>query len=96
MGGVGGKFEFSSSSSSIRCSTSARGGGKFEFSSSSSSVRVQFEFGFNSNSVPSFFWEEGGSSSSVRVLLGYIFLWGGRGEVRVQFEFEFNSIFYFC
>ena len=65
----GGEFEFSSISSSIRYSTFARGGGKFEFSSRSSSVRVRVQF--------LFFLGGGGvrmSSSSVRVLLGYIML----------------------
>ena len=47
----GGEFEFSSSSSSIRDSTSARGGGKFEFEFSSSSVRIQFEIEFSLSSI---------------------------------------------
>ena len=63
----GGEFQFSSSSSSIRYSTSARGGGKFEFKFSSSSVRIQFEIEFSLNSIQSHFFVrvEGGSSSSV-------------------------------
>ena len=93
MGGRGGEFEFNSSSSSIRYSTSAREGG--------SSVRVQSEIEFSLSSIRSSFFVgwEGGSSSSVRVRVQFdiLLLLGEVGSsssvrVRVQFEFSSNSV----
>ena len=84
--GGGGEFEFRSSSSSIRYSTSARGGRKFEFSSSSSLVRVQFEREFSWSSVPSFFFRREGG-----VRIQFEFFLGWRTGDRAQFEFEFSS-----